>query len=148
VLDLLTPKQIPPAPAQPRALPLQVTDLLLIVIIAFGSMRLVTPLVAGLFAGDGTEMDLPPGAALALTLTLLVIQNAILLATVQVLAIRKYGLTWADLGLVPPPSRWVRMGILIGLMCFTSGCAGVRGLQLAGDDRRFGGRRHRRPLHR
>lgn len=108
---MLSPRQ------SPRPLPLDATDLLLMLIVTLGSVRLLAPLLAGIFAVDAVDDELTPGAALAVGLLLMLVQYLVLLGMIQLLAIRKHGLAWRDLGLQPPTSQWIRMAIITGVFC-------------------------------
>ena len=95
----------------PRALPIDGADLLLILIIALGSVRLLTGLIVALSAaalGDG------PG--LPLILGVLLFQTLVTLGAIHFLVLRKYGLRWADLGLRPSPPRWHRRGFALAVL--------------------------------
>ena len=106
----------------PHAIPAwvaQVTagDLLLFLIVNLGALRL-----AGLFVGSilgaargGREGD-GEAMALAIPLSLILLQTLILLASLRGLILRKYGLSWADLGLRPCPRVWYWRAFLLALV--------------------------------
>ena len=94
---------VTPGPFAQR-LPVKGSDLLLILIIGLGGVRLLAGLMIAAIAGR-------PGAAghgdvLLLTVGLLLFQTLIVLGAIYALVIRKYGLSWAELGLRPVERRW------------------------------------------
>lgn len=90
----------PTGPA-PSSLPVHVSDLLLILILSLGSSRLLSLFILGALPHEAG------GAALLLAVaSLLFIQAALILGLVYLLVIRKYRLSWADLGLRPVPRAW------------------------------------------
>ncbi len=89
------------------------SDLLLILIIALGSVRLLAGLLVGL--GSGAQ-DSGGGDVLTLTVILLTAQTAIVLGMVYALVIRKYGLSWAELGLRPVSRRWCVRAALVAIL--------------------------------
>lgn len=97
----------------PRRLPVRGSDLLLILIIALGSVRLLAGLMVGLSSG---AQDSGGGDVLTLTVILLMVQTAIVLGMVHALVIRKYGLSWADLGLRPVSRRWCVRAALAAIL--------------------------------
>ncbi len=100
-----------PTSLPPRALPVSGADLLLILIVALGSVRLFAGLIVALAAtppGDG------PG--LPLVLGVLLFQTLALLGAVRFVVLRKYGLRWADLGLRPSPPKWHRRGLALAIL--------------------------------
>ncbi len=107
--DGAAPTPLPPAP--PRALPVNGADLLLILIGALGSLRLLTGLIAALAAAP-----LGDGPSLPLVLGVLLLQTLAILGAIQFLVLRKYGLRWADLGLRPSTAKWHRRGLALALL--------------------------------
>ena len=115
----------PPAPQGPNPGPqallsrIAVTDLLLVLIVNLGIMRLASLVVGGLLgAASGGRTDPQPGNetfVLVLTLALILFQAIVMLGTVQALVLKKYGLTWSDLGVLPGPKLWHRRAVLLGL---------------------------------
>ncbi len=103
------PTPLPPAP--PRALPVSGADLLLILIVALGSLRLFTGLIAALAAAP-----LGDGPGLPLVLGVLLLQTLAILGAIRFLVLRKYGLRWADLGLRPSTAKWHRRGLALALL--------------------------------
>ena len=97
----------------PRRLPVRGSDLLLILIIALGSVRLLAGLLVGLRSGAQGSGG---GDVLTLTVILLMVQIAIVLGMVYALVIRKYGLSWADLGLRPVSRRWCVRAALAAIL--------------------------------
>ncbi|MEE8506427.1 MAG: type II CAAX endopeptidase family protein [Kiloniellales bacterium] len=97
----------------PRRLPVRGSDLLLILIIALGSVRLLAGLLVGLRSG---AQDSGRGDVLTLTVILLMVQTAVVLGMVHALVIRKYGLSWADLGLRPVSRRWCVRAALAAIL--------------------------------
>ena len=97
----------------PRRLPVRGSDLLLILIIALGSVRLLAGLLVGLRSG---AQDSGGDDVLTLTVILLMAQTAIVLGMVYALVIRKYGLSWADLGLRPVSRRWCVRAALAAIL--------------------------------
>jgi len=115
----------PPAPQGPNPGPqallsrIGVTDLLLVLIVNLGIMRLASLVVGGLLgAASGGRTDPQPGNetfVLILTLALILFQAIVMLGTVQALVLKKYALTWSDLGLFPVSGLWYRRAALLGL---------------------------------
>ncbi len=97
----------------PRRLPVLGSDLLLILIIALGGVRLLAGLLVGLRSG---ALDSGRGDVLTLTVILLTVQTAIVLGMVYAVVIRKYGLAWAELGLRPVSRRWCVRAVLAGFL--------------------------------
>jgi hypothetical protein len=94
---------VTPGPFAQR-LPVKGSDMLLVLIISLGSVRLLAGLMIAAIAGRA-------GAAgrddlLLLTVGLLLFQTLAVLGSIYALVIRKYGLSWADLGLRPVERRW------------------------------------------
>ncbi len=106
----------------PRALPVSGADLLLILIVALGSVRLLAGLIVALAPptpGDG------PG--LPLVLGVLLFQTLATLGAVRFLVLRKYRLRWADLGLRPSPSKWYLWGLALAVLLLPA-VAAINGL--------------------
>lgn len=95
----------------PRLLPVKATDLLLILIVAFGSVRLLAGLIAALAAAKMDE-----GAGLPLVLGMLLFQTLAILGAIRFLVLRQYGLRWADLGLRPATPKWHRRGLGLAIL--------------------------------
>ncbi len=115
----------------PRALPVCGTDLLLILIVALGSVRL---LAGGLVALAAAPLG--DGPALPLVLGVLLFQTLVTLGAVRFLVLRKYRLRWADLGLRPSPSKWYLWGLALAvlLLLVVILINGILIPQLAGED--------------
>lgn len=112
---------LPPDPSPSfspsRQMPLSGGDLLLLLIFGLGAVRVVAAFfVASLgLAEPNVEPDGNP--VLIFTVLLLLAQTAAILVAVHVLAIRKHGLSWADVGLRPAESRWyIRSAVIGGFM--------------------------------
>ncbi len=103
------PTPLPPAP--PRTLPVSGADLLLILIVALGSLRLLIGLIVALAAAP-----LGDGPGLPLVLGVLLLQTLTILGAIRFLVMRKYGLRWADLGLRPSTPRWHRRGFALAVL--------------------------------
>ncbi|MCH7794607.1 MAG: CPBP family intramembrane metalloprotease [Proteobacteria bacterium] len=89
-------------------------DLLLILIVTLGSVRLLVWLLVGLSPVPGSGLD--PGNALLAAMTVLLFQTAVILAMLRAVVIRKYGLSWADLGLRPAGRHWYRRAVIIAVL--------------------------------
>lgn len=100
-----------PTPLPPRALPVDGADLLLVLIVALGSVRLLAGLIVALATGPLGE-----GVGLPLVLGVLLFQTLVTLGAIRFLVLRKYGLRWADLGLRPSPPRWHRRGFALAVL--------------------------------
>ncbi len=107
-----------PAPAPPRPprppLPVGAEDLLLILIVTLGSVRLLVWFLVGLAPVPGSGPE--PGDALLAAMAVLLFQTAVILAMLRAMVIRKYGLTWADLGLRPAERHWYRRAVVIAVL--------------------------------
>ncbi len=106
------------APAPPRLprppLPVGASDLLLILIVTVGSVRLLVWLLVGLSPVPGSGPE--PGDALLAAMAVLLFQTAVILAMLRALVIRKYGLNWADLGLRPAERHWYRRAVIVAVL--------------------------------
>ncbi len=100
-----------PTPLPPRALPVSGADLLLILIVALGSVRLFAGLIVALAAAP-----LGDGPGLPLVLGVLLFQTLAILIAIRSLVLRKYGLRWADLGLRSSTPKWHRRGFALALL--------------------------------
>jgi len=103
----------PPRPPRPP-LPVSADDLLLILIVTLGSVRLLVWLLVGLSPVPGSGRD--PGNALLAAMAVLLFQTAVILAMLRAVVIRKYGLSWADLGLRPAGRHWYRRAVIIAVL--------------------------------
>ena len=89
-------------------------DLLLILIVTLGSVRLLVWLLVGLAPVPGSVPE--PGDALLAAMTVLLFQTAVILAMLRAVVIRKYGLSWADLGLRPAERHWYRRAVIVAIL--------------------------------
>ena len=103
------PTPLTPAPA--RSLPVTGADLLLVLIVALGSVRLLAGMIVALTAA---RMDEGPG--LLLILGVLLFQTLAILGAIRFLVLRKYNLRWADLGLRRTTPKWHRRGLALALL--------------------------------
>jgi hypothetical protein len=100
-----------PTPLPPRALPVSGADLLLILIVALGSVRLLAGLIVAL-----APPPLDDGPGLPLVLGVLLFQTLAILGAIRFVVLRKYGLRWADLGLRPSSSKWILRGLALAVL--------------------------------
>ena len=92
------------------------SDLLLILIVSLLSMRILSGLLAGIFVEPDLEGEVAPEGELAFTIFLWVLNTLVVLAAIYYIALRKYGLTWADLGIGQFDSVYLRRGAFAGLL--------------------------------
>lgn len=105
-----------PAPPTGRLALLSVTDLLLVVIVVLGGLRALLPLIGGVSTPDPMLGETHAGAAfLPLVLSVLA-QVALTLGALYLIVIRLRGLSWQDLGLVPPPPGALMRGLLLAVI--------------------------------
>lgn len=104
---------VPPRPPPPP-LPVGADDLLLILIVTLGSVRLLVWLLVGLSPVPGSGPE--PGDALLAAMVVLLFQTAVILAMLRAVVIRKYGLSWADLGLRPVERHWYRRAVVVAVL--------------------------------
>ncbi len=106
------------APASPRPprppLPVGADDLLLILIVTLGTVRLLVWFLVGLAPSPGAGPE--PGTALLAAMAVLLFQTAVILAMLRAVVIRKYGLSWADLGLRPAERHWYRRAVIVAIL--------------------------------
>jgi hypothetical protein len=121
----------PPRALPPRVLPVTGDDLLLILIVVLGSMRLLAGLVVNLAAAAQDEK-----VGLPLILVVMLFQTVAILAAIQIVVLRKYGLRWADLGLRPSSPKWHRRGLALALLLMPMVVVinGILIPQVAGED--------------
>ena len=105
---------------QPTALaraPITPADLLLLLIVNLGIMRIAGLLIGGMlgFAQGGREGAGNETAVLISTLLLILFQALVMLGSLRALILQKYGLTWADLGFRPAPRIWYRRAVMVGV---------------------------------
>lgn len=97
-----------------RQMPLSGGDLLLLLIFGLGAVRVAAAFFVASLGVTGPNVEPDGTRILIFTMLLLVAQTAAILATVHFLAIRKHGLSWADVGLRPADSRWYIRAVVIG----------------------------------
>lgn len=95
-------------------LPVRTTDLLLVLIVSLGAVRLAGTLTAGWLgpepgAGGGNRV-------LLVTLALLLFQALVMLGAIWALVLARHGLRWADLGLRPTERRWFARAVVIAVV--------------------------------
>jgi hypothetical protein len=125
-----TPQLLPRPPPAARTLPVSGADLLLVLIVALGSVRLLAGLIVA-FAPHGGG-----GAGLPLTLGVLLFQTLAILFAIRALVLRQYGLRWADLGLRPTTPKWHRRGLILAVLLLPT-VAAINGIlipQISGED--------------
>lgn len=97
---------------RPR-LPLDGSDLLLILILNLAAARVIGVFAAGLSAGPAPRLDTAGAVILVLGLHSLCVVGA-----VHLVAVRGRGVAWSDLGLRPPPRRWYARALLLAVASF------------------------------
>jgi len=105
---------LPPDPA-PRRLPVPATDLLLVLIVSLGVVRVLGALVVGAFGFAKPGVEFSSSQVLVATVILLVVQTAVVLAAIRAFVIRKHGLRWADLGLRPAARKWYGRALAVAV---------------------------------
>ncbi len=110
------PGNTAPTPLRPPRPPLPVgaDDLLLILIVTLGSVRLLVWFLVGLSPVPGSVPE--PGDALLAARVVMRFQTAVILAMLRAVVIRKYGLSWADLGLRPVERHWYRRAVVVAVL--------------------------------
>lgn len=105
-------------PGGPSGGPLPVTggDLLLLLIINIGAVRLIGAFIGILVAPAANEDKMSGDTLLVVTLFLLLLQAMVVVASIRVLVVRKYSLTWADLGLVQVKSSWYMRAVVLAIL--------------------------------
>lgn len=114
----MTFPQSPPRGAPPGGnMPQQASDLLLVLILSLIGLKFLPPLLIGLFfdrdPGSGKIEDASRVLALAV---LYITHSLVILACVRAYALRRYGLTWRDLGAGPFEKRHFKLGLAAGLL--------------------------------
>ncbi len=104
--------------APPRRLPLNAGDLLLILIVALGSIRLLGVLVAPSAVEFGVVKEPEPAVLVGRLLLLLNLQAACIMAAVYLVAVRWRGVRWQELGFRPAAPGWYRRAALLALLAF------------------------------
>ena len=98
---------------------LQLDQVLFIVILALGPPRLLGLLAASLITGGPRLPTSGGGPNLVLVaLIALAVHAAFLIGAVYLVAIRRRGLSWRDLGLRPIPAGWTLRAVGAALMAF------------------------------
>jgi hypothetical protein len=90
------------------------SDLLLILIVTLGSVRLLVWFLLDLAPVPGTGPE--PGEVFLTTIGVLLFQTVVLLVMLRAVVIRKYGLGWDDLGLRPAEGRWYRRAVAFAML--------------------------------
>ncbi len=92
------------------------SELLLFLIVNLGTLRLAGVFFGGVFdAARGGREDHDETLVLAFTLIVILFQSLVLLATLRALILRRYGISWADLGLVSSSRFWHRRAVFLAL---------------------------------
>jgi len=104
----------PPQSAKPSDI--DASDLLLILIVSLLTVRFLSGLLAGFFVQPDLEGEVAPAGELAFTIFLWVLNTLVVLAAIYYIALRKYGLTWADLGIGRFDKIYLRRGAFAGLL--------------------------------
>jgi membrane protease YdiL (CAAX protease family) len=90
------------------------SDLLLVVILTLGAMKLLGPMVTGLLAGPPTPGgELQP--SLTLSLGILVTQSLLTVVVLRTLIVQRRRVTWRELGLLPASGKWLRTSVMLGV---------------------------------
>ncbi len=116
-MSLPGPKRAPTHPIPAWVTQVTAGDLLLFLIVNLSALRL-----AGFFVGSilgaarGGREGGGEAMALAVPLSLILLQTLVLLACLRGLILRKYGVSWADLGLRPCPRVWYWRAFLLALV--------------------------------
>jgi CAAX protease family protein len=110
------PASGPPGGPSGGSLPVTGGDLLLLLIINIGAVRLIGAFIGVLVAPAANEDKISGDILLVVTLFLLLLQALVVVASIRVLVVRKYGLTWADLGLVQVKTSWYMRGLILAIL--------------------------------
>ena len=111
----------PPAPPAPPPSPglarIALADLLWLLIVNLGILRIAGLLIGGLLevARGGREDTGSDTPALVAMLALILFQALVILISLRILILEKYGLSWADLGLRPVARVWYRRAVIFGV---------------------------------
>lgn len=98
-----------------RSMPVRGADLLLLLIVALGSARLLALVLGGALLDFGSRNGGNDHMLFA-TLALLLAQTALVLGAIWLIVLRRYGLTWYDVGFRPAEPRWYKRAILFGVL--------------------------------
>lgn len=101
--------QLPPPPGPAAVSRLELSDLLLVIILALGGTRLLGILLLGGGEIPTSSWLIPPA---------LLVQSGIMTAAIYIVAIQGRGLSWGDLGLRPGPRPWRKRAILAAVAAF------------------------------
>jgi membrane protease YdiL (CAAX protease family) len=116
---------IDPGPPAPTPLPtpkrlgrVQVGDLLLIVILGVGVVRLLSLVVGSLLDGSRLSAGEDGPDLVLLALVSLAVHATALIGAVYWIVVRARGVRWQDLGLRPIPSGWVTRAAVAAVIAF------------------------------
>ncbi len=99
------------------AMPQQASDLLLVLIFSLVGLKFVPPLLIGLFFDrDPGSGEIEASSRVLALAVLYVTHSLIILACVRAYALRRYGLTWRDLGVGPFEKQHFKLGLVAGLL--------------------------------
>jgi len=104
--------------APPRRLPLHASDLLLILIVALGSIRVLGYLAAPPAVEFGLVTEPDPAALVGRLLILLNLQAICIMAAIYLVAVRWRGVSWHELGFRSAAPGWYRRAALLALLAF------------------------------
>ncbi len=104
----------PPDPVS-RQLPLSGGDMLLILIFGLGAVRVLGAIIVVGLGLTQPGQTLDGSRVLLATVLLLVVQTLAILLTIRVIAVRKHGVSWADLGFRPVDRRWYGRAVAIAI---------------------------------
>lgn len=105
-----------PTPPTGRLSLLRVTDLLLVVIVVLGGLRVLLPLLGGVSTLEPMMGETTTGSNFTLLVVSVLLQVALTLGALYAVVIRLRGLSWQDLGLVPPPPGSLMRGLLLAVI--------------------------------
>jgi len=93
-----------------------VSRLLLVLIVNLGTMRLAALFFGSVYsAASGGREDHGETLLLIITLAAVLFQTLVLFVSLRTMILRRYGLSWADLGLVPYARTWTRRAVILAL---------------------------------
>lgn len=104
------------APPTGRLALLGIADLLLVVIVVLGGLRLLLPLIAGVSAPDPMMAETPVGPNFMPLAISVLAQVGLTLGALYLVVIRLRGLSWQDLGLIRPPPGSLMRGLLLAVI--------------------------------
>ena len=104
-----------PAPPTGRLALLGVADLLLVVILVLGGLRVLLPVIVGVSA-PAPLLGEAPGPNFAPLAVSILAQVFLTLGALYLVVIRMRGLSWQDLGLVQPPPGSLMRGLLLAVI--------------------------------